>query len=86
MVRREYGLEERGALYSGTQRGQLKKRGGVIEDRLAGGSVRVEVKRVDSLMERGFILCGVEIGRKKKAIHDRFEQRIEEALIRWREL
>lgn len=69
----------------GTQRGQLKK----YEEELLKGDWQevqagLEVKRVDSPDGKEvFILCrSRDRAEKEKAIHDRFEQRIEEALIR----
>ncbi len=69
----------------GTQRGQLKR----YEEELLRGDWQevqagLEVKRVDSPDGKEvFILCrSRERAEKEKAIHDRFEQRIEEALIR----
>jgi transposase len=68
----------------GTQRGQLKK----YEEELLKGDWQevqagLEVKRVDSPDGKEvFILCrSRDRAEKEKAIHDRFEQRIEEALI-----
>jgi transposase len=69
----------------GTQRGQLKKYEGEL---LRTGWQEVqrglEVKRVDSPDGKEvFILCrSRDRAEKERAIHDRFEQRIEEALIR----
>jgi transposase len=69
----------------GTQRGQLKR----YEEELLRGDWQevqagLEVKRVDSPDGKEvFILCrSRDRAEKEKAIHDRFEQRIEEALIR----
>ncbi len=69
----------------GTQRGQLKK----YEEELLKTDWQevqsgLEVKRVDSPDGKEvFILCrSRDRAQKEKAIHDRFEQRIEEALIR----
>jgi transposase len=69
----------------GTQRGQLKK----YEEELLKTDWQevqsgLEVKRVDSPDGKEvFILCrSRDRAEKEKAIHDRFEQRIEEALIR----
>ena len=69
----------------GTQRGQLKKH----EEELLKADWRevqsgLEVKRVDSPDGKEvFILCrSRDRAEKEKGIHDRFEQRIEEALIR----
>ena len=69
----------------GTQRGQLKK----YEEELLKGAWQevqagLEVKRVDSPDGKEvFLLCRSRArAEKEKAIHDRFEQRIEEALIR----
>jgi transposase len=68
----------------GTQRGQLKK----YEEALLKGDWQevqagLEVKRVDSPDGKEvFILCrSRDRAEKEKAIHDRFEQRIEEAMI-----
>ncbi len=69
----------------GTQRGQLKR----YEEELLRGDWQevqagLEVKRVDSPDGKEvFILCrSRDRAEKEKAIHDRFEQRIEEALVR----
>jgi len=68
----------------GTQRGQLKKYEGEL---LKAGWQEVqyglEVKRVDSPDGKEvFILCrSRDRAEKEKAIHDRFEQRIEETLV-----
>ena len=69
----------------GTQRGQLKR----YEEELLKGDWQeiqagLEVKRVDSPDGKEvFILCrSRDRAEKEKAMHDRFEQRIEEALIR----
>jgi transposase len=69
----------------GTQRGQLKKyEGELLKTDWQEVQSGLEVKRVDSPDGREvFILCrSRDRVEKEKAIHDRFEQRIEEALIR----
>jgi len=80
--RREHGItDQRGRRYIlGTQRGQLKRH----EEELLSGDWQeiqagLEVKRVDSPDGKEvFILCrSRERAQKEKAIHDRFEQRIE---------
>jgi transposase len=69
----------------GTQRGQLKKHEGeLLKTDWQEVQSGLEVKRVDSPDGKEvFILCrSRDRAEKEKAIHDRFEQRIEEALIR----
>jgi transposase len=69
----------------GTQRGQLKKHEGeLLRTDWQEVQSGLEVKRVDSPDGKEvFILCrSRDRAEKEKAIHDRFEQRIEEALIR----
>jgi len=69
----------------GTQRGQLKKyEGELLKTDWQEVQSGLEVKRVDSPDGKEvFILCrSRDRAEKEKAIHDRFEQRIEEALIR----
>ena len=69
----------------GTQRGQLKKyEGELLKTDWQEVQSGLEVKRVDSPDGKEvFILCrSRDRVEKEKAIHDRFEQRIEEALIR----
>jgi transposase len=69
----------------GTQRGQLKKyEGELLKTDWQEVQPGLEVKRVDSPDgQEVFILCrSRDRAEKEKAIHDRFEQRIEEALIR----
>jgi len=69
----------------GTQRGQLKKyEGELLKTDWQEIQSGLEVKRVDSPDGKEvFILCrSRDRVEKEKAIHDRFEQRIEEALIR----
>jgi transposase len=69
----------------GTQRGQLKKyEGELLRTDWREVQYGLEVKRVDSPDgQEVFILCrSRDRAEKEKSIHDRFEQRIEEALIR----
>jgi transposase len=69
----------------GTQRGQLKKyEGELLKTDWQEVQSGLEVKRVDSPDGKEvFILCrSRDRAEKEKAIHDRFEQRIEETLIR----
>jgi transposase len=69
----------------GTQRGQLKKyEGELLRADWREVQSGLEVKRVDSRDSKEiFILCrSRDRAEKERAIHDRFEQRIEEALIR----
>jgi transposase len=69
----------------GTQRGQLKKyEGELLKTDWQQVQSGLEVKRVDSPDGKEvFILCrSRDRAEKEKAIHDRFEQRIEETLIR----
>jgi transposase len=69
----------------GTQRGELKKyEGELLKTDWQKVQYGLEVKRVDSPDGKEvFILCrSRDRAEKEKAIHDRFEQRIEEALIR----
>jgi transposase len=69
----------------GTQRGQLKKyEGELLKADWREVQSGLEVKRVDSPDGKEvFILCrSRDRAEKEKAIHDRFEQRIEESLIR----
>jgi transposase len=69
----------------GTQRGQLKKyEGELLKTDWQEVQSGLEVKRVDSPDGKEvFILCrSRDRVEKEKAIHDRFEQRIEEVLIR----
>ena len=69
----------------GTQRGQLKRyEDGVIKGDWQEVQSGLEVKRVDSPDGKEvFILCrSRDRAEKEKAMHDRFEKRIEEALIR----
>jgi transposase len=69
----------------GTQRGQLKKyEGELLKTDWQEVQSGLEVKRVDSPDGKEvFILCrSRDRAEKEKAIRDRFEQRIEEALIR----
>ena len=69
----------------GTQRGQLKKyEGELLRTGWREVQYGLEVKRVDSPDGKEvFILCrSRDRAEKEKSIHDRFEQRIEEALIR----
>ena len=69
----------------GTQRSQLKKyEGELLKTDWQSVQYGLEVKRVDSPDGKEvFILCrSRDRAEKEKAIHDRFEQRIEEALVR----
>src|SRR4030043_812349 len=69
----------------GTQRSQLKKyEGGLLKTDWQGCHEGLEVKGGDSPAgEEVFILCrSRDRAEKEKAIHDRFEQRIAEALVR----
>ncbi|MFH1624624.1 MAG: IS1634 family transposase [Pseudomonadota bacterium] len=68
----------------GTQRGQLKKyEGELLKADWQEVQYGLEVKRVDSPDGKEvFILCrSRDRAEKEKAIHDRFEQRIEETLV-----
>ncbi len=68
----------------GTQRGQLKKyEGELLKTDWQEVQFGLEVKRVDSPDgQEVFILCrSRDRAEKERAIHDRFEERIEEALI-----
>ena len=79
-------LNEDGRKYIlGANRGELKKyEAELLKEDWKAVHTGLEVKRVDSPDgEEVFILCrSIDRAKKEKAMHDRFEQRIEESLIK----